>query len=554
MPVRLIAKTASAYDFPLIIKHLLNMPRRITKEMEIVYRDIKRFSYSEFFERIGRLANALSKVGVKPGSVVGVMDWDSHRYLECFFAIPMMGAVLHTINIRLSPEQILYTINHAEDDVLLVHSDFLPLVEKLKDQFQTVKKIILLQDVPQPVSSSIEFAGEYEKLLEESSPDYNFEDFSENAMATLFYTTGTTGLPKGVYFSHRQLVLHTLAAAAHNIMKPNGNSFSRSDVYMPITPMFHVHAWGIPYLATMMGCKQVYPGRYEPAMLLKLIDREKVTFSHCVPTILHMLLTHPDSKNIDLSRWKVIIGGSALPEALCKAAMERGIDIITGYGMSETCPILTLSFLQPHMVNWGIDEQVKVRSKTGMTIPLVNLQIVDPEGKPLPNDGKSTGEIVVRAPWLTQGYLKDPQKSEELWKDGWLHTGDVGYIDEAGYLKITDRIKDVIKTGGEWISSLDLENIILKHPAVSEAAAVGVPHEKWGERPVVMAVLKPEYVGKVTEEELKKFYMDHVEKGIISKWGVPDKIIFVDLIPKTSVGKLDKKVIRQQVKEMLQNM
>jgi len=264
-----------------------------------------------------------------------------------------------------------------------------------------------------------------------------------------------------------------------------------------------------------------------------------------------MLLSHPASKNIDLSGWKVIIGGSALPEALCKAAMQRGIDVITGYGMSETCPVLTLAYLQPHMLNWDIDEQVKIRTKTGMTIPLVDIQIIDPEGKPLPNDGKTTGEVVVRCPWLTQGYFKDPEKGEELWRGGWLHTGDVGYIDPQGYLKITDRIKDVIKTGGEWISSLDLENIILKHEAVSEAAAIGVPHEKWGERPVVLVVLKPEYAGKVTEEELKQFYMKAVEQGLISKWGVPDRILFVDAIPKTSVGKLDKKLMRQQVQEMM---
>jgi fatty-acyl-CoA synthase len=417
---------------------------------------------------------------------------------------------------------------------------------------QTVKQIVLLQDVPQPVQSSIEFAGEYEDLVSKASPNFNFEDIPENTMATLFYTTGTTGLPKGVYFSHRQLVLHTLAAAAQAILKPGGDAFHRKDVYMPITPMFHVHAWGLPYVATMMGCKQVYPGRYEPEMLLSLIDKEKVTFSHCVPTILHMLLSHPSAQQVDLSHWKVIIGGSALPEALCKAAMLRGVDICTGYGMSETCPVLTLAYLHPFMLDWNIDDQVKIRSKTGMPIPLVDIQIVDPEGKTLPHDGKTTGEVVVRCPWLTQGYFKEPQKSEELWRGGWLHTGDVGHIDPQGYLKITDRIKDVIKTGGEWISSLDLENVILKHEAVSEAAAIGVPHEKWGERPVVLVVIRPEYAGKVTEEDLKKFYMDFVEKGVISKWRVPDRILFVDAIPKTSVGKLDKKVMREQVKQMLQ--
>ena len=551
MALRPIIKTTSAYDYPLIIRHLLHTPKQIAKDVEIVYRDIRRMKYSEFFERLGRLANMLARLGVKPGSIVGVMDWDSHRYLECYFAVPMMGAVLHTINVRLSPEQILYTINHAEDEVLLVNSDFLPVVEKLKDQFQTIKHIILLQDISQPCDSSINFAGEYEDLLKDSDPEYHFEDFPENTMATLFYTTGTTGNPKGVYFSHRQIVLHTLARAAQTALKPGGNFINRADVYMPLTPMFHVHAWGFPYTATMLGIKQVYPGRYEPEMILKLIAQERVTVSHCVPTLLHMLLSHPASKDFNLSGWRVGVGGAPFPEALCKAALERGIDASSGYGMSETCPEIAHAFLQPFMLDWSLDEQVKVRTKTGIPIMLVEMKIVDPDGKELPHDGKSTGELVVRGPWFTQGYFKDPERSEELWRGGWLHTGDVGYIDQYGYLKITDRIKDVIKTGGEWVSSIELENIILKHEAVSEAAAISVSHEKWGERPVVLVVLKPDYVNKVTEEELKKFFSEFVEKGLITKWAIPDRIIFVDALPKTSVGKLDKKLMRHQVKEFL---
>ncbi|SFM61108.1 fatty acid--CoA ligase [Thermodesulforhabdus norvegica] len=550
--VKVIERTRSAYDYPLLIKHLLHTPQRIARDQEIVYRDLKRYTYGEFMGRIGKVANMLKALGVGPGSTVGVMDWDSHRYLECYFAVPMMGAILHTVNVRLAPEQIVYTINHAEDDVLLVHSDFLKLVEMIQPEFTTVKKIVLLQDVPGEISTTLELAGEYEDLVSSASEGYDFPDFDENARATTFYTTGTTGLPKGVYFSHRQLVLHTISVlAGANALKPYGVGFRSDDVYMPITPMFHVHAWGLPYAATMIGVKQVYPGRYEPEMLLRLIEKEKVTFSHCVPTILHMLLSHPASKEIDLSSWRVIIGGSALPEALCKAALDRGIDVYTGYGMSETCPVLTLAHLRPEMVGWSKDEQIPVRCKTGLPVPLVDIHVVDPEGKPLPHDGKSTGEIVVRCPWLTQGYFKETERSEELWHGGWLHTGDVGHIDEKGYLKITDRIKDVIKTGGEWISSLDLENIILKHEAVSEAAAIGVPHEKWGERPVVLVVLKPEYRGKVSEEDLRNFYMDFVDKGVISKWGVPDRILMVDQIPKTSVGKLDKKVMRQQVIDLL---
>jgi fatty-acyl-CoA synthase len=310
--------------------------------------------------------------------------------------------------------------------------------------------------------------------------------------------------------------------------------------------MFHVHAWGIPYLMTLLGTKQVYPGRYEPEMLLKLIVSEKVSFSHCVPTILHMLVGSPAVKAFDLRGWKVIIGGSAMPRGLCKAALELGINLYTGYGMSETCPVLTLATPKPHMLEWDADRQIEIRCRTGLPIPNVELQIVDPDGRPLPHDGKTAGEVVVRAPWLTQGYLKDAERSENLWRGGWLHTGDVGWIDAAGYLQITDRIKDVIKTGGEWISSLALEDIISRHEAVSEAAVIGVPDEKWGERPLALVVLKKEYGGKVSAETLQAFFMKFVEDGTIPKYGVPDRVLLVDAIAKTSVGKINKKELRRQ--------
>ncbi|MEJ5347714.1 MAG: fatty acid--CoA ligase [Desulfosoma sp.] len=546
MPVKLVDRTPSAYSYPLLIKHLLHKPLRCTPNQEIVYRDLYRFTYAQMFQRVHKAANMLRQLGVEQGSTVGVMDWDSHRYLELFYAVPMMGAILHTVNIRLSPEQILFTINHAEDDVLLVHTDFLPIVEAIQDQFQTVKKILVLKDGPDLPATKVRLDGEYEELLSQASDSYDFPDFDENAKATTFYTTGTTGLPKGVYFSHRQLVLHTLAVLAAAGSYHTAATFRSNDVYMPLTPMFHVHAWGIPFVAGQLGVKQVYPGRYDPAVILKLLVTEKVTFSHCVPTILHMILTSPAAKSVDLSGWKMIIGGSALTKGLCKAAMDRGIDLITGYGMSETCPVLTLAQPQPDMMQWSVDEQIPVRCRTGQPIPLVDLQVVTPDGVPLPHDGKSTGEVVVRSPWLTQGYFKDPERAEELWDGGWLHTGDVGFIDERGYLQITDRIKDVIKTGGEWISTLILEDILMQHPAVSEAAAIGVPDEKWGERPMALVVLKEDFKGKVTQEEIRQHFMRFVEEGTITKWAVPDKIGFVEALPKTSVGKLDKKVMRQQ--------
>ena len=533
-----IKRTPSAYDYQLLLKRVIETPLIYFPTQEIVYRDLKRYTYKEFYIRLKKVANMLGKLNVKPGTVVGVMDWDSYRYLELFFTIPMIGAIIHTINIRLSPEQILYTINHAEDEVLFVNRDFQPIVENIKDKFTTVKEIVYMSD---DISLS-----DYDKFVDESDDEYEFPDFDENTQATLFYTTGTTGNPKGVYFSHRQLMLHTLSVTiAASGYETNGR-FRSNDVYMPITPMFHVHAWGIPFVATLLGVKQVYPGRYDPETLLTLIEKEKVTFSHCVPTILHMLLTHPKAKEVDLSNWKVIIGGSALSKGLCKVAMDMGIDVYTGYGMSETCPVLTLSYLKPGMRELEKEEQIEIRTKTGLPIPLVDLKIMDSDGKFLPHDGKSTGEVVVRTPWLTQGYFKEKDRSEELWRYGWLHTGDVGYIDTEGYLKITDRLKDVIKTGGEWVSSLLIEDIFTQHEAVSEVAAVGAPHEKWGERPVAFVVLKSEFKDKVNEEDLIKHFEKFVKNGTIPKYGVPDKIFFVDELPKTSVGKLDKKVLRKR--------
>lgn len=546
--VRKIERAASAYSYPLIVKQLLHTPLVYAPDQEIVYRDTFRYTYRGLYERINRLASALESLGVGPGDTVAVLDWDSHRYLECFFAVPMMGAILHTVNIRLSPDQIVFTMNHAEDDVVLVHQDFVPVLESIRDKLPTVKKYVVMQEGPETPATSLPLAGEYESLLAQASNSYDFPEFDEDAQATTFYTTGTTGDPKGVYYSHRQLVIHTLGTIAAVAGYTAPGRFQSADVYMPITPMFHVHAWGFPFVATLMGAKSVYPGRYEPAMLLKLLQTEKVTFSHCVPTILHMLLTSPAAKEADLRGWKVVIGGSALPRGLAKAAMERGIEIYTGYGMSETCPVLTLANLKPHMMDWDIERQLDVRTKTGIPIPLVNLKVADvTSGKQVPSDGKTPGEIIVRSPWLTQGYFKEPARSEDLWAGGWLHTGDIANVDADGYVQITDRLKDVIKTGGEWISSLHLESLISQHQGVSEVAVVGVPDEKWGERPLAMVVPKADQVQTLAAEDLKKFLQQYVEQGLISKWGIPDIFLMVEQIPKTSVGKIDKKVIKKSV-------
>lgn len=540
----LIEKTPSAYDYPLLIKHILATALSTNPNQEIVNWNGGRYTLDTLRERVSRLASGLASLGVRPGDTVGVMDWDTSRYLEAYFAVPMMGAVLHTLNVRFSPEQLLYTIEHAEDKVILVHNDFLPLLEAIKGRISTVHKYVLITEDGRQPETSLPIATEYEALLGAASPGYPFPDFDENTRATTFYTTGTTGLPRGVYFSHRQIVLHTLGALVAFSTPGSGQRFHRDDVYMPLTPMFHVHAWGFPYIATLMGVKQVYPGKYIPEVILRLIKEEAVTFSHCVPTVLHLLLNSPASKDVDLSKWKVVVGGSALPRGLAKAALDRGIDVFSGYGMSETCPVLTLAQLTPHMRERTPEEQIEVRTRTGRPIALVDLRILDEHMNEVPHDGKSTGEVVVRAPWLTQGYYKDRANSEQLWRDGYLHTGDIGYIDSDGYLHITDRIKDVIKTGGEWISSLEIEDIISQHPAVSEVAVIGVPDEKWGERALALVVAKPEAAGSITPDELIAHVRDFADKGVISGWAVPDRVRFVDAIEKTSIGKLDKKLLR----------
>ena len=536
-----IPRTAAAHDAPLSIGQILAQGLARASRQEIVHGE-RRHGYAEFGARVARLAAGLHALGVRPGSTVAVMDWDSHRYLECFFAVPMMGAVLHTVNVRIPPEQVLYTINHAQDDVILVNAEFLPLLEEIHARIRPGVKLVLLDDGAATRRTALAFDAEYEAMVACAPGGFDFPQLPEDTRATTFYTTGTTGLPKGVYYSHRQLVLHTMAVAATLANAPHAR-FTADDVYMPITPMFHVHAWGLPYVATLLGTKQVYPGRYAPDTLLGLIDRERVTFSHCVPTILQMMLASPALAKVDLSRWKVIIGGSALPAALARSALTRGVDIIAGYGMSETCPILTLAHLRPHLLALGGAERLDYLCRAGRALPFVELRIVDGDMNSLPHDGASRGEIVVRAPWLTQGYLGEPERSAELWRGGWLHTGDVGCIDAEGYLRIVDRIKDVLKTGGEWVSSLDVEDAILRMPGIAEAAVVGLPDEKWGERPVALVVAKPGSPAP-SAEAVRRHVAEFAASGAISRYAVPDEVHVVDAIPKTSVGKLDKKVIR----------
>ena len=537
------------YVFPLLIKQLLITPIAQRSRKEIVYRDRLRFGYPTLIERIGRLGSALTRLGVGQGSTVAVLDWDSHRYLEAYFAVPMLGATLMKTNIRLSPEQIAYTLDHSEAETVLINVDFLPLIQEIRAQLPRVKRFICLTD-DGVVPAGLDWAGEYEALLAAADPGHEFPEFDENTRATLFYTTGTTGLPKGVYFSHRQLVLHCLTVLASVSQAGENGRFTRNDVYMPLTPMFHAHAWGYPYIATLCGWKQVYPGRYDPSMLVNLAQKERVTYSHCVPTVLHMVLSAPEAQEADFGGWKVLIGGSALSRALCKQALARNIDVYCGYGMSESCPLLTLAQIKTDALEdiagdeARRDYEIDVRLTPGMPILLSQVRVVDDGMQPVPVDGASVGEVVVRAPYLTQGYLKSPDASEALWAGGWMHTGDIGQFDDQGYLHLVDRAKDVIKSGGEWISSIALENAISQHPGVYEVAVISVVDAKWGERPLALVV--PRLVGGLDADELRRHLQVLADIGSIPVYAIPERYLFVDQIEKTSVGKLDKKRLRER--------
>jgi len=546
MTGRFIQAAKSAYQYPLLIKQLWHTPLAQAPDQEIVYRGIRRFTYCQLRERIARLASGLAGLGVGTGDTVGVLDWDSNRFLEAYFAIPMMGAVLQTVNVRLTPEQIVHTINHAGSSVLLVNDDFVPMLEGIRNKLSNVKRLVLMSDRAVPQAGELMFVGKYEDLLSAASPDYSFPDLDENTVATTFYTTGTTGSPKGVYFTHRQLVLHSLAEMAFFGTAAKQGRFCRDDVYMPVTPMFHSHAWGFPWTATLAGVKQVYPGRYETALLLKLIKTEGVTFTHGVTTLLQMLLAAATAANTDLAGLKMVIGGSELPKGLAMHALALGVDVYAGYGMSESAPLLCLSQVKSVDLIGDPERGIDIRTKAGIAAPLVDIRLVDTDQNEVPHDGKTPGEIIVRAPWLTQGYVDNAEASEQLWRGGYPHTDDIGIVEPNGYLRIVDRIKDVIKTGGEWVSSAQIEDLISQCKGVSEAAVIGVKNDKWGERPLALVVRYAQAGGDLSETQIKVHLTALADAGVISKFGIPDSILFVEALPKTSVGKFNKKELREK--------
>lgn len=535
MALRFANPAPDAYAYPLLIRQLLQSALDARSGREIVGSDGRRHGYETLAHRVGRLAAVLAAHGVDQGDVVAVMDWDSHRYLEAYFAIPMMGAVLQTVNVRLSRDQIAYTLKDTRPRAVIVHADFAEDLLALRPALGPDCVVITCHD-GQPVSLD-GAAGEYEQLLSAGTEVFPFVDFDENALATTFHTTGTTGTPKAVTFSHRQLVLHTLAVGFAMGQQPYEQGLWRESVYMPVTPMFHVHAWGLPYVATLLGLKQVYPGRYVPARLLALKRDERVTYSHCVPTILQMMLDEagPDAQ---LGPWTIIIGGSALPESLLCAAADRGITAVAGYGMSETGPVLTLS---RHDYDDGRKAE-STRRWAGRPIPLVQIRLHDEAGADVSGEANAQGEIVVRAPWLTQAYPNSAEAGAALWAGGWLHTLDVASREPQGDIVIRDRLKDVIKTGGEWVSSAEIEDLALRDPDIAEAAVVGAPDPRWGERPVLFAVARAGRTPRL--ETLKNRMSPLVAAGQLSRWASPDRLILVDALPRTSVGKIDKKQLR----------
>ena len=539
------------FKYQLLVKHLLEHAAKVQPEGEIVYKDLVRQNYAQLYERCQRLSNALKGLGVREGSKVISFEWNTHRFLEIYFAVPCMGAMMHMGNPLLTPEQIIYLINRVEDEVLIFNKDFTPIIEAVSSKLKTVRHYIVLADDGKLPETTLNPISEYEELLLSASPNYEYPDLNEDTVASLGNTTGTTGDPKVCFFTHRQHIMHTLIWANMLLGFSGERGFDpRRDPTIQLVPMFHAHGWGVPYIATFLGCKQIYPGRFDPKVFLELLKKEKRPgrggYICCVPTMLDMIVSYPEVEQYREYLEGLIYegGGSRLTNRLASRARELGMDLCAGWGMTEVYTKVGLQYLKPHMFSWPEEKKVDFLSRTGMAPPFVEQRVVDEQGKDVAKDGETVGEIVLRAPWLTTGYCKDPEKSEELWKDGWMHSGDMATIDEEESVLIMDRAKDVIKSGGEWISSLTLENLINMHPKVQEVAVVAAHSEKWGERPVVVVVPKGEYKGKVSEEELRDHMTQYVEEGKILKWWIPEKFIFVDEIPRTSVGKFDKKTMR----------
>jgi len=520
---------------------------RFFPKKEIVTRTtngVFRYTYRDFYERVVRLGNALQRLGIKKGDRVATFAWNHHRHLEAYFAIPCMGAVLHTVNIRLSGEHIAYILNHAEDRLLLLDESLIPVIEPLREQCKTVKGYIIMTDKPELPPTSLQPAYHYEQLLAEADATPCFpEDIDENDPMGMCYTSATTGMPKGVVYTHRGIYLHTLTVGLADTL-----GLSERDTIMPVVPMFHVNAWGMPFAATFFGMKQVYPGvAPTPNDLLQLIQDEGVTISAGVPTVWIGIMQELEKGQYDISHFKTAIcGGSAAPKAMIQAFEEKyGITMLHAYGMTETSPLATVARLKSYQESLPPEERLNIRATQGLLVPGLEFRVVGENGDVAWND-QEMGELWLRGNWIADEYYRD-ERTKDTFVDGWLHTGDVATVDEEGFIRLVDRTKDLVKSGGEWISSVDLENALMAHPAVLEAAVIAVPHPKWHERPLACVVVKPGFEGQVSKEELLDFIRPY-----FAKWWIPDDVVFLPEIPKTSVGKFLKRGLREQFREYFQ--
>ncbi|WP_018112031.1 long-chain fatty acid--CoA ligase [Thermus igniterrae] len=530
-PSTMMAEELNLWDF-------LERASELFPRKEVVSRlhtgEVHRTTYAEVHRRARRLMGGLRALGVGVGDRVATLGFNHFRHLEAYFAVPGMGAVLHTANPRLSPKEIAYILNHAEDRVLLFDPQLLPLVEALRPELRTVAHYVVMdQTAPEGYLA-------YEALLGEELDPVRVP---ERAACGMAYTTGTTGLPKGVVYSHRALVLHSLAA---NLT--DGTALSEADVVLPVVPMFHVNAWCLPYAATLVGAKQVLPGpKLDPASLVELFDAEGVTFTAGVPTVWLALADHLEATGHRLRTLKrLVVGGSAAPRSLIARFEAMGVEVRQGYGLTETSPVVVQNFLKSHLQGLSEEEKISLKAKTGLPIPLIRLRVADEEGRPVPKDGRTMGEVQLKGPWITAGYYQNAEASRTaLTGDGWFRTGDIAVWDEEGYLEIKDRLKDLIKSGGEWISSVDLENALMGHPQVKEAAVVAIPHPRWQERPLAVVVPRGE---RPSEEELQA----HLLQAGFARWQLPDAYVFVEEIPRTSAGKFLKRALREQYKDFFQ--
>jgi fatty-acyl-CoA synthase len=528
---------------PLLISTIIEFAARHFGNNEIVSRriegDMHRYTYRECEQRARRMARVLEGLGVQMGDRVATLAWNGYRHLELYYAVSGSGAVMHTVNPRLHPEQIAYIVNHAEDQYLFFDLTFLPLVEAVAAQCKTVKGFVLMSDrAHMPAETKIAKLLCYEDLVAASSDDYAWPQFDENSAATLCYTSGTTGNPKGALYSHRSTLLHAYASSM-----PGALNVSSLDAVVPVVPMFHVNAWGLPYSVPLSGAKMVFPGAaLDGKSLYDLFEAEGVTFSAGVPTVWLGLINYAIQNNLQFSTFRrTVIGGSACPPAMMDTLIDKlNVHVIHGWGMTEMSPLGTTGGLQMKHLALPKEEQRKILQKQGHAIFGVDMKIVDDEGKELPWDGETFGHLYVKGPWIVSGYYRD--EGGDVLKDGWFPTGDVATIDGDGYMQITDRSKDVIKSGGEWIGSIDLENIAMAHPAVLQAACIGVAHPKWDERPMLVVVKRPGQ--EVSREELLGFF-----EGKIAKWWLPDDVVFTDALPTGATGKIQKNRLREQYRE-----